>query len=101
MSLSDYSKRLPLVAIAALAWLAAPCAAQTGGSADDVFTQELPLVLTASHFNCYISPMINRQVCGGDFETVIKRSEYGITWGLAFGFEDNVRLLVQVEAIRQ
>jgi len=58
-----------------------------------------PVVLTAKRFNCYVSPMVNRQVCGGDFETTIKRSEFGITWGVAFGFEDDVKLLVQVEAI--
>jgi len=58
-----------------------------------------PVVLTANRFNCYVSPMVNRQVCGGDFETTIKRSEFGVTWGLNFGFEDNVKLLVQIEAI--
>ena len=58
-----------------------------------------PVVLTANRFNCYVSPMVNRQVCGGDFETTVRRSEFGITWGLNFGFEDNVKLLVQIEAI--
>lgn len=59
----------------------------------------LPIVLKANRFNCYMNPLINRQVCGGDFETTIERSQWGLTWGLAFGFEDKVRLLVQVEAI--
>ena len=58
-----------------------------------------PIVLTASRFNCYLSPLINRQICGGDFETTVERSQWGITWGLAFGFEDKVKLLVQVEAV--
>ena len=58
-----------------------------------------PVTLKASRFNCYLSPMIKRQVCGGDFETTIQRSQWGMTWGLHFGFEDKVRLLVQVEAI--
>ena len=58
-----------------------------------------PVVLTANRFNCYISPMVHRQVCGGDFETTIKRSEFGVTWGLNFGFEDNVKLLIQIEAV--
>lgn len=61
--------------------------------------QTRPVTLRASRFNCYMSPLINRQVCGGDFEAVIQRSQWGITWGLNFGFEDRVRLLVQVEAI--
>ncbi|MGO4394643.1 YceI family protein [Variovorax sp. M-6] len=58
-----------------------------------------PVVLKANRFNCYLSPLINRQICGGDFETTVERSQWGISWGLAFGFEDKVRLLVQVEAI--
>lgn len=58
-----------------------------------------PVKLKANRFGCYVSPMLKRQVCGGDFETTVQRSEFGIDWGLAFGFEDQVRLLVQVEAV--
>ena len=61
--------------------------------------QTRPVVLKASRFNCYMNPMFKRQVCGGDFETTIERSQWGMLWGLNFGFEDKVRLLVQVEAI--
>lgn len=61
--------------------------------------QTRPVVLKASRFNCYLSPLMNRQTCGGDFETTVERSNWGITWGLAFGFEDKVHLLVQVEAV--
>ena len=59
-----------------------------------------PATLVAKRFNCYESPLIRRQVCGGDFETTITRSQWGITWGLNFGFEDQVHLLVQIEAIQ-
>jgi polyisoprenoid-binding protein YceI len=58
------------------------------------------VTLKAIRFNCYISPLIDRQTCGGDFETTVQRSQWGITWGTTFGFEDKVRLLVQVEAIK-
>lgn len=61
--------------------------------------QTRPVLLKANRFNCYLSPLINRQICGGDFETTVERSQWGISWGLAFGFEDKVRLLVQVEAV--
>ena len=61
--------------------------------------QTRPVKLKASRFGCYVSPLIKRQVCGGDFETTITRSEWGVTWGIPFGFEDRVRLLVQVEAV--
>lgn len=61
--------------------------------------QTRPIRLKASRFNCYLNPLIKRQVCGGDFETTVERSQWGILWGLNFGFEDKVKLLVQVEAI--
>ncbi len=60
-----------------------------------------PVVLKASNFNCYTSPLLRREVCGGDFEATIKRSQWGIDYGLGSGVPDEVRLLIQVEAIRQ
>ncbi len=60
-----------------------------------------PVVLKATNFNCYMHNMLKVEVCGGDFETTVVRSQYGMVWGLNFGFSDNVRLLVQVEAIKQ
>jgi len=59
-----------------------------------------PVVLKAMKFNCYTNPLVKREVCGGDFETVIQRSQWDILWGLQFGFEDAVRLIIQIEAIR-
>lgn len=60
-----------------------------------------PFTLKALNFNCYENSMFKREVCGGDFEGTLQRSRYGIQWGLNLGFPDAVRLLVQVEAIRQ
>jgi polyisoprenoid-binding protein YceI len=60
-----------------------------------------PLTLQATNFNCYISPMLKREVCGGDFETTLKRSQWGVDYGLQFGFPDDVKLLIQIEAIKQ
>lgn len=60
-----------------------------------------PLTLKATNFNCYIQPLLRREVCGGDFETTIDRSQYGLNYGLIFGFSKEVRLVVQVEAIKQ
>ena len=59
-----------------------------------------PITLKATNFNCYQSPMLKREVCGGDFETTIQRSQWGVNWGLNMGFSDAVHLLVQVEAIK-
>ena len=59
-----------------------------------------PVELKANRFNCYDNPILKREVCGGDFETTIQRSLFGSTYGLP-GIPDNVRLLVQVEAVKQ
>jgi polyisoprenoid-binding protein YceI len=60
-----------------------------------------PVALKAMSFNCYMHPMLKREVCGGDFEVVIQRSQWGMDWGMNFGIPDNVKLVVQVEAVKQ
>ena len=37
-----------------------------------------PLTLKANQFNCYDSPMLKREVCGGDFEATIDRTQWGM-----------------------
>lgn len=59
-----------------------------------------PVVLKATSFGCYENPKLKRQVCGGDFETTLVRSEFGMNYGLP-GIPDNVRLLIQIEAVAQ
>jgi polyisoprenoid-binding protein YceI len=59
-----------------------------------------PVKLKALRFACVLNTMLNREVCGGDFEATISRSAWGINWGLP-RFPDSVRLLLQVEAIKQ
>ncbi|HEY4067423.1 MAG TPA: YceI family protein [Burkholderiaceae bacterium] len=60
-----------------------------------------PVTLKATNFNCYLNPMLKRETCGGDFETTIARSSYGMSYGLNYGLPDNIRLLIQIEAIKQ
>ena len=59
-----------------------------------------PVTLTATNFNCYDNPMLKREVCGGDFETTLTRSQFGVMYGLP-GIPDNIRLLIQIEAVKQ
>jgi polyisoprenoid-binding protein YceI len=59
-----------------------------------------PVTLAATSFGCYENPRLKREVCGGDFETTIQRSQWGMSYGLP-GIPDSVRLLIQVEAIKQ
>ena len=61
----------------------------------------LPLTLKASNFNCTLNPLLLREACGGDFEATLQRSRWGVACALDVGVPDSVRLLVQVEAIRQ
>ena len=45
--------------------------------------------------------MLKREVCGGDFETTIQRSQWGITYGLDYGIPDSVRIVIQAEGVKQ
>lgn len=58
------------------------------------------LSLKAVRWNCALNPLFRREVCGGDFEGEIVRSTFGITHSLPF-VADKVKLVVQVEGIRQ
>jgi polyisoprenoid-binding protein YceI len=60
-----------------------------------------PVTLKANQFNCYENPMIKRETCGGDFETTIDHTAFGMAYGVDWGFPKNVRLVVQVEAVKQ
>ena len=61
----------------------------------------MPVTLKASNFNCYTNQRLKREVCGGDFETKIKRGQWGVNYGLANGMTEDVKLQIQVEAIKQ
>ncbi|NIC43727.1 YceI family protein [Aquabacterium sp. A08] len=63
--------------------------------------QTRPLTLQASQFNCYDNPMLKREVCGGDFTATVDRTAYGMNYGIAYGFPKEVRLVIQVEAVKQ
>ena len=59
-----------------------------------------PVTLTATNYNCYDSPFFKREVCGGDFETTIQRTDYGMGYGMPI-IPDDIKLLIQIEAIKQ
>ncbi|MCX7250074.1 MAG: YceI family protein [Burkholderiales bacterium] len=60
-----------------------------------------PVTFKANQFNCYESPMLKREVCGGDFEATIDRAAFGVNYGIDWGFPKNVRIVLQVEAVKQ
>ena len=61
-----------------------------------------PLTLTAMRYACRSDKTggVPVQVCGGDFEGELLRSEFGATFGLPL-IADRVRLIVQVEGRRR
>jgi polyisoprenoid-binding protein YceI len=59
-----------------------------------------PLTLRALRFGCRTDAQPAREVCGGDFEGEVKRSDFGITHSLPF-VGDAVRLVVQIEGVRR
>lgn len=62
---------------------------------------DLPIRLKTVHFNCYLNPLLLREVCGGEFETELDPSTLGLALDPAFDLHGPIRLQVQVEAIRQ
>ena len=56
------------------------------------------LSLRSRNFACRQDAMLRREVCGGDFEGELKRSDFGAGFGTPF-VADAVRLVIQVEGI--
>ena len=57
------------------------------------------LALRAMRWKCGLNLLFQREVCGGDFEATLKRSDFGMTLALPL-VADDIRLLLQVEAVR-
>ena len=60
-----------------------------------------PVNLEVVHFNCVPDPRVQgkREVCGANATATIKRSDFGMKFGIP-GVGDEVRLLIQFEALR-
>jgi len=59
-----------------------------------------PVTLQINQFLCKPHPMLKKQVCGADASGAINRAEFGIDYGKQYGFKQNVKLLISVEAVR-
>ncbi|MEY8876993.1 MAG: YceI family protein [Leptothrix sp. (in: b-proteobacteria)] len=59
-----------------------------------------PLVLQITQFKCQPHPLFKRDWCGADASAMFMRDDYGIDAGKAYGFQMDVALRIQVEALR-
>jgi polyisoprenoid-binding protein YceI len=59
-----------------------------------------PVTLTINQFKCMVNPMLKKEVCGADASATFNRSDFGISYGDKYGFKQDVKLQIQVEAIR-
>lgn len=58
-----------------------------------------PLKLVATSVVCGPNPFSKKEMCGGDFSGSIKRSDFGIKFGIP-AISDEVKLLIAVEAYK-
>lgn len=59
-----------------------------------------PVQLQIKHFKCIPHPMLKREMCGADATATFKRDDFGIDAGKAYGFNMDVHLRIQVEAVQ-
>jgi len=59
-----------------------------------------PVTLKINSFKCAPHPMLKREFCGADASATINRADFGINYGQNYGFKMDVKLSIQVEAIK-
>jgi polyisoprenoid-binding protein YceI len=59
-----------------------------------------PVTLTINSFKCFQHPMLKKQVCGADASGSFNRADFGVNYAQQYGFNQNVLLRIQVEAVK-
>jgi polyisoprenoid-binding protein YceI len=59
-----------------------------------------PVTLMINSFKCMTHPMLKKEVCGADAAATFNRSDFGINYGDKYGFNQQVKLQIQVEAVK-
>jgi len=62
--------------------------------------QTNPVTLTATNYNCYLSPSFKKQACGGSFEATIQRSAFNVQYLVPL-VSDETKLKIEIEALKQ
>jgi polyisoprenoid-binding protein YceI len=60
-----------------------------------------PVTLHINSFKCIQHPMLKREVCGADASATFNRADFGVDYGVKMGFKPEVKLAIQVEAVKQ
>jgi polyisoprenoid-binding protein YceI len=61
-----------------------------------------PLVLKIDQFDCRPHPMQKgKEVCGANASGTLNRADFGVDWGKNYGFKMDMKLAIQVEAIKE
>jgi polyisoprenoid-binding protein YceI len=59
-----------------------------------------PLTLSVNSFKCVTFPQDKKEHCGADVSGTLNRADYGIAYGDKYGFKMDVKLNIQIEAVR-
>ncbi len=59
-----------------------------------------PVKLEIKEFKCIQHPMLKREACGADAVAQFSRADFGIDYGAKYGFKQDVKLAIQVEAVK-
>lgn len=59
-----------------------------------------PVTLAINKFKCIQHPMFKREACGADASGTFNRADFGLDYGVKMGFSPEVKLAIQVEALK-
>ncbi|WP_395006178.1 YceI family protein [Undibacterium sp.] len=59
-----------------------------------------PVTLTVNKFKCIQDGMTKAEICGADASAEFKRTDFGMNYAVNWGFSTDVKLAIQVEAVK-
>ena len=60
-----------------------------------------PLNLKIESFKCFMSPLLEREVCGTEATVTFDRADFGMDAGKSYGFGMKTVLHIQSEGVKQ
>ena len=60
-----------------------------------------PVSLTVTGFKCGPHPFNKKPMCGAEATATIKRSEFGMKYGIPTATGDDVKIIIPIEAVRE